>query len=544
MSKIAKSSYPQGHSEYDFECFGPPATKDGEFDGCKIADLGSFSQEEKNDKKFDSNKYYHACICKSKLNNNYYTYFEWGRVGASNPQFQFEEFSSESAASAAFVRQCHEKNDKRGVWGEVAGKRTLLPKPGKDVYLVRNLATRSTGLPSATTIKLVESDQIQIKKPVVSKSSKKSLNVDPYTSKLLDDLLGATINYTKSSMADNSIPSLSAINDARDIILYAQKRLLKVGNVLDDQINDQELRNCSSELYKRIPKKKQVGTPDSVWILSQDNILAWNADLDAFESALSSDQALNDKDDSKDPFRGLPLVMEWLDPKSDIGSFIHSWWPQATANKHYSIGNLKVKNAWKVQRHGDQAVLANAQKNIIQENKKQIAHTALFQPKDRIDLSSEDKVAYKSSNTCLLHHGTRSCNVSGILRENFRFPKELVGVVITGAMFGSGSYFADDIKKSVGYTSYSGSYWSKGGGGISNRGAFMFACDVVLGQPHLADGPYGYKSAPQNTHCIFGKGKNALSYTGGTKYSGVENNEWVIFKKDQVQIKYLIEFAA
>ena len=30
IPKIAKGQYPTGHTADDFECFGPPATKDGE----------------------------------------------------------------------------------------------------------------------------------------------------------------------------------------------------------------------------------------------------------------------------------------------------------------------------------------------------------------------------------------------------------------------------------------------------------------------------------------------------------------------------------
>jgi len=69
-----------------------------------------------------------------------------------------------------------------------------------------------------------------------------------------------------------------------------------------------------------------------------------------------------------------------------------------------------------------------------------------------------------------------------IIKESLRLPKTLSKSQITGAMWGDGLYVADDIKKSVGYTSYKGSYWSNGAGGISNRGAMMFICDVVLGK--------------------------------------------------------------
>jgi hypothetical protein len=93
---------------------------------------------------------------------------------------------------------------------------------------------------------------------------------------------------------------------------------------------------------------------------------------------------------------------------------------------------------------------------------------------------------------------------------------------------------ADDWRKSAGYTSLSGGYYSAGAGGVKGRGAFMFACDVVCGKAFLAPAPYPYTAPPAGHHCIFGKGG----------HSGVQNNEWVIPSKDQIQIRYLVEFAA
>ena len=39
-TKLGKSAYPSNSGPNDFECFGPPATKDGEFDNVKICDMG------------------------------------------------------------------------------------------------------------------------------------------------------------------------------------------------------------------------------------------------------------------------------------------------------------------------------------------------------------------------------------------------------------------------------------------------------------------------------------------------------------------------
>ena len=202
-AKLEKGTYPENSGPNDFQCFGPPALHDGDFDKCKIADMGSFSQEEK-----DSNKYYHAAIVKHRISGNFYVYFEWGRVGATNPQYQFVKCGSEQEAQKEFADQCHAKNDKRGVWQTIAGEKTLTAKPGKDVYLVHQLATRSTGLPDAKTIKYTEDSKKKPDAPAADVPKAKGAaaaakKVDNYTSRLLADLMGGTITYTRGAMADS-----------------------------------------------------------------------------------------------------------------------------------------------------------------------------------------------------------------------------------------------------------------------------------------------------------------------------------------------------
>ena len=83
-TKLVKNTYPDGNSPDDFKCFGPPATKDDGFDGTMIADMGCFTQDGK-----DTCKYYHGAVVQSNLTSIWYTYFQWGRTGASKPSFQF-----------------------------------------------------------------------------------------------------------------------------------------------------------------------------------------------------------------------------------------------------------------------------------------------------------------------------------------------------------------------------------------------------------------------------------------------------------------------
>jgi hypothetical protein len=523
MNKLKKNTYPLGHGPDDLECFGPPALEDGKFDECKIADMGCFTQDGK-----DSNKYYHGAITKSKKTGEFVVYYEWGRVGATSPAFQCIVCSSEAEARKIFAAQMHEKNDGRGEWCTLGTVKTLRAKKDKDCYLVRPMATRNTGLPDAKRIQFNEGTKS------TPTSTKPGRTVDDRTMQLLKDLSIATVAYTKGVMANDSLPTQKSIDEARTILTEALKRIAIV-TIFDDQVKDKELVQYSKYLYGRIPKKKPLHSGPEKWMLSEKNILIWQDDLNAFESALYSSTH------TSDPLAGLPIQMEWVDPKSKVGAFLYEWWPSATANRHGNVGSMRIKNLWKVERHGDETKFQRSQEEIL-SSKCNIKDRPLFQPTVRADLSDSSLKRYKNSNTALLFHGTRSVNVSGILQEHFRLPKELVGVTLTAAMFGHLIYMADDWKKSAGYTSLKNSYWASGNGGVEGRDAFMFACDVACGNAFVASEPYGYTSPPNGHHSIFGKG----GHTKMKQYGDgcLKNNEWIVSRNEQINIRYLAEFSA
>lgn len=529
-TKLDKNNYPKGHASSDFECFGPAATKDGEFDACKIADLGCFTQEGK-----DSNKYYHGSVIKSKKNSKWYVYFEYGRTGSAIPQFQFVECSDESDAQYEFAKQLHSKNDKRGEWVDLAGRRVLRAKKGEDCYLVRPMATRATGLPDARKIAMNDGG----KKIVISSTPKNtSQKFDPQTIQLMKDMNVGTISYTKSQIEGGAIPTQSSIDEARDVLTEAQKRLSKIGHDIKDQIKDKQLKELTYHLYSRVPKVKTVGSDESTWILSSANIKDWMFDLDAYENALYAQNINPSSDDSI--MDGFDIDMKWIDPDDEIGKFIHKWMPSATRNKHGGIGKLKIHNIWSVKQNKFvdkfQAEVESIGKEI---DIKKILEFPLHQPNERPDLSDDVARKFKKSNVNMLFHGTRSVNVPGILREGLRLPKQLVGVVITGSLFGPGSYWADDWKKSVGYTSHKQSYYASGGGSVRNRESFMFVGDIVLGNPHTAKSSHGYTSAPRGCHSVFGKaGHSDMGYRDFLK-----NNEWIVYSISQSRLKYLVEFS-
>lgn len=536
MRKLDQRTYPSGMGANDFKCYGPPATEDTKFAGTSMADMGCFMQPDATTgKTVDSNKYYHAAVVSDKAGTRWWMYVEYGRVGASNPSFQFTECSSKEEAQSVYEKQCAEKNTKRGQWVSVAGKQMFRPieKKGKpeDLYVIRNLAKRDVGLPDARTI---TSPDHQPAKSAKVGAAKKSLRCDPKTTQLMRDLLGGAVSYARTNLVGGAIPAQKAIDDARDLLQLARKRVGVVGGKVQDQVADKDLKEITYALYGYIPKIKPLGATESTWILSQDNILLWEQDLGAFETALQSDT--NDVEvEGDDPMDGFPLDMEYIDPKSDLGAYLMKWWPAATRNRHGGVGGMKIKNLWKINRYGDDVDFRSHQDRILKEMGGPYTgqERPLHQDRERPDLSVDDRKLWWDTNTALVFHGTRTVNVPGILRTNLRLPKDLVGVVITGAMFGPGNYYADDWKKSDGYTSRYGSYWSSGTGAVKGRAAFMFACEMSMGVPHVAPRSHGYRGYPTGTHCIFGK----------AGHSGVANNEWITFDRKPI-LRYLAEYEA
>lgn len=138
--------------------------------------------------------------------------------------------------------------------------------------------------------------------------------------------------------------------------------------------------------------------------------------------------------------------------------------------------------------------------------------------------------------TRLLFHGSRSENFWSIIKTGMVLRP--TNAVITGKMFGYGCYYAPKCAKSIGYTSLSGSYWAHGG----NNTAYMALFDVAYGTPYDV---YNFDSKYYNLDYDklqqFKKGANCLH--AHADRGMLRNDEIVVYKEDQMTIKYLIEIG-
>ena len=139
-------------------------------------------------------------------------------------------------------------------------------------------------------------------------------------------------------------------------------------------------------------------------------------------------------------------------------------------------------------------------------------------------------------NTKLLFHGSRSENWFSILKTGLKI--RFSNAVKTGSMFGNGCYFAPKCQKSIGYTSLGGSYWANGNDNV----AYMALFNVAYGTPYDV---YSFDSKYYD-----------LDYTKLQKYRPnatclhahsdrgmLRNDEIVVYKEEQMTVKYLIEIG-
>jgi len=136
-----------------------------------------------------------------------------------------------------------------------------------------------------------------------------------------------------------------------------------------------------------------------------------------------------------------------------------------------------------------------------------------------------DSDGAKVGNVKELWHGTRASNLLSILKRGLIIPPTNAGYV-TGRMYGNGVYFSDQSTKAL---NYAHGYW----GGSYDNTCYMFLTDVAMGKEYVPSGYGDRRSLPR-------RGYDSTFANGGQ--SGVANNEMIIYRVSQCNLKFLVEF--
>lgn len=184
---------------------------------------------------------------------------------------------------------------------------------------------------------------------------------------------------------------------------------------------------------------------------------------------------------------------------------------------------------------------------------------AIGRKDERENIQNWDHVGKRT----LLWHGTRAENIIGILQNGFRIaPSDALG---TGAMFGSGIYFADIFNKSYNY-SYNFMPYNFRNNLMNRSKRYMFLCEVALGNQMVLTNAKQVKKMPNNQYqSVWGYGKiephpeKNIYLANGTRvpigeivaakpremkknqYWALQHHEYVVYDTTQVRIKYLVE---
>ena len=333
---------------------------------------------------------------------------------------------------------------------------------------------------------LVE-DLIQVDKP--KKSEYKEIE-----NKVIAEIVERLQSMARKAISDNYTISSNKVTQA--MIDEAQDILTSLINIDDiESFNETLLK-----LFTTIPRK--MGNVQSYLSKSKDDfsdIIQKEQDLlDVIKGQVVQkqiiDESVNENSEQKENtiFEQLGLIFEECN-KKDIAIIKDAL--GSCSDKFYKA--WRVKNI-KTQRRYDDFVKEN---NI--------------------------------KNTKLLFHGSRNENWWSIINSGLVLKP--TNAVITGKMFGYGIYYAPKARKSLGYTSLSGSYWARG----NSSSGFMALMDVAYGKPYdvysFDSKYYDFNYEKLQQAC---KGANCLHAHEG---SMLRNDEIIIYKEEQCTIRYLIE---
>jgi poly [ADP-ribose] polymerase len=140
--------------------------------------------------------------------------------------------------------------------------------------------------------------------------------------------------------------------------------------------------------------------------------------------------------------------------------------------------------------------------------------------------------------TDLLWHGSRNENWWFILQQGLRLKPATA--VITGKMFGYGTYFADKSQKSIGYTSLDGSYFARG----SSRKAILSLYDVHVGKMwdvFAGNKRHSHEHTQLTYDKVSSKGYDSVFAKGGYD---LKNNEFIVYHENQSNIRYMVQISS
>lgn len=343
---------------------------------------------------------------------------------------------------------------------------------------------------SSSNLKSIAKKQIIIKDPILANLVEFLVQVNVHN---IVQASGGSISYDTSSaqfktpfgviMPDQVADARDVLNDIADLVAVDDYTNRKFDGLLNQYLrlipHDVGMKKITPELI--FPNQQSLQTENDLL----DGLTASFNDIQS--GATTTKTAKKKKDDTPKLFDvTLDVVREQA-----ILNKIKKYFNDTKLNSHVTSG-YRVKKVYEV--------VIGSMNSAFQKKGKPIG------------------------NVMELWHGTKCSNLLSILKIGLIIPPSSSSHV-TGRMFGAGLYFSDQSTKALNYAT---NFW--GHGGHTNR-IFMFLADVAMGKHFV---PSGWDSNLPRA------GYNSTFAKAGK--SGIRNNEMIVYKCSQANLKYLIEF--
>jgi len=332
---------------------------------------------------------------------------------------------------------------------------------------------------------------------------------DETVQKLISELMAyATKSISRNYMVSADQVTQRQVEEAQTLLdgLVAQLKtgLLVIGNFAQTGRNTKRFNSILLELYQVIPRKMTkvvdhlIERPASDGDLEniKEKLVEEQATLDVMRGQVKVSNLETDNKEEKKQLNlleAMGLQIESVTDAATIEMIKGKMGPNVSQfSKAFAVKNLKTQRGFD----------------------------------DWIDTKNNQRKQ-------LFWHGSRNENWLSIMETGLVLRP--ANAVVTGKMFGYGTYFADKFQKSLNYTSLRGSYWTKG---TAAKG-FLALFDVHTGnQFHIQKHESWCYELNETNLKKKGAHYDSLFAEGG---ADLVNNEYIVYNQQQCTVRYLVE---
>jgi poly [ADP-ribose] polymerase 2/3/4 len=315
---------------------------------------------------------------------------------------------------------------------------------------------------------------------------------NPELSKILERLSKANVHNitSQTNITYNSATGLfqtplgiitqEGIDEARNLLVNVKKAMIDA--------KKKEMEKLTSGYLRLIPQK--VGTRLTVESVFPDlDAVQKQADiLDSLEASLKSVTTVTTTDKTKSKIDLEKVFAVDMDVLKDAQEQrrLEDFYQKSMKSMH-GYNHIKIRQMFKV--------------NV-----------------NEMDLNFDTKLG----NNVEVYHGTSQANLLSILKSGLKTSPPSTAF-IAGKMFGNGIYGAVNSSKSLGYT------FGRWGGSAAADSGWLFVCDFAMGKVYE---PSSTCNGPASGHdSVWAKASKV----------GLNHDELIIYRNNQVRIKYLLE---